>query len=58
MFYRLGLKENEYVLCTIKADGNGVITIKPDFNNNKEAYRQDLPLLSISLVDNIGMSSL
>ncbi|XP_059402535.1 tectonic-like complex member MKS1 [Carassius carassius] len=35
----LGLKENEYILCTIKADGNGVITIKPDFNNNRGAYR-------------------
>ncbi|KTF83614.1 hypothetical protein cypCar_00020006 [Cyprinus carpio] len=41
----LGLKENEYVLCTIKSDSNGVITIKPDFNNNRGAYRQDLPLL-------------
>uniref|UniRef100_A0A671PBL6 MKS transition zone complex subunit 1 n=1 Tax=Sinocyclocheilus anshuiensis TaxID=1608454 RepID=A0A671PBL6_9TELE len=36
---KLGLKENEYILCTIKADGNGVITIKPDFNNNRGAYR-------------------
>uniref|UniRef100_A0A672MTC4 Meckel syndrome type 1 protein-like n=1 Tax=Sinocyclocheilus grahami TaxID=75366 RepID=A0A672MTC4_SINGR len=36
---KLGLKENEYVLCTIKADSNGVITIKPDFNNNRGAYR-------------------
>ncbi|KTG46735.1 hypothetical protein cypCar_00010488 [Cyprinus carpio] len=42
---KLGLKENEYILCTIKADGNGVITIKPDFNNNRGAYRQDLPPL-------------
>uniref|UniRef100_A0A9J8C088 MKS transition zone complex subunit 1 n=1 Tax=Cyprinus carpio carpio TaxID=630221 RepID=A0A9J8C088_CYPCA len=38
-FILLGLKENEYILCTIKADGNGVITIKPDFNNNRGAYR-------------------
>ncbi|XP_055056892.2 tectonic-like complex member MKS1 [Misgurnus anguillicaudatus] len=36
---KLGLKENEYVLCTIRADSNGVITIKPDFNNNRGAYR-------------------
>uniref|UniRef100_A0A8C1LTZ7 MKS transition zone complex subunit 1 n=1 Tax=Cyprinus carpio TaxID=7962 RepID=A0A8C1LTZ7_CYPCA len=36
---KLGLKENEYVLCTIKSDSNGVITIKPDFNNNRGAYR-------------------
>ncbi|XP_031428421.1 Meckel syndrome type 1 protein [Clupea harengus] len=36
---KLGLKENEYVLCTIRADSNGVITIKPDFNNSKGPYR-------------------
>ncbi|KAG5284595.1 hypothetical protein AALO_G00028410 [Alosa alosa] len=36
---RLGMKENEQVLCTIRADSNGVITIKPDFNNSKGPYR-------------------
>ncbi|KAL7834455.1 hypothetical protein SRHO_G00287020 [Serrasalmus rhombeus] len=36
---KLGLKENEYVLCTIRADSNGVITLKPDFNNNRGPYR-------------------
>ncbi|KAJ8266563.1 hypothetical protein GJAV_G00131920 [Gymnothorax javanicus] len=36
---RLGQKENEYVLCTLKADSNGVVTIKPDFNGSKEPYR-------------------
>ncbi|XP_035288228.1 Meckel syndrome type 1 protein [Anguilla anguilla] len=36
---RLGQKENEHVLCTVKADSNGVITVKPDFNNSKGAYR-------------------
>uniref|UniRef100_A0A8B9L3V4 MKS transition zone complex subunit 1 n=1 Tax=Astyanax mexicanus TaxID=7994 RepID=A0A8B9L3V4_ASTMX len=36
---KLGLKENEYVLCTIRADSNGVITVKPDFNNNRGPYR-------------------
>ncbi|XP_066516266.1 Meckel syndrome type 1 protein isoform X2 [Hoplias malabaricus] len=36
---KLGLKENEYVLCTIKTDSNGVVTVKPDFNNNRGPYR-------------------
>uniref|UniRef100_A0A8C9WU57 MKS transition zone complex subunit 1 n=1 Tax=Scleropages formosus TaxID=113540 RepID=A0A8C9WU57_SCLFO len=36
---KLGQKENEYVLCTVRADSNGVITIKPDFNYSKEPYR-------------------
>ncbi|XP_028662775.1 Meckel syndrome type 1 protein isoform X2 [Erpetoichthys calabaricus] len=36
---KLGLRENEYVLCTIRVDSNGVITVKPDFNSNKEPYR-------------------
>ncbi|KAI5608329.1 Meckel syndrome type 1 protein [Silurus asotus] len=36
----LGLKENEYVLCTIKADSNGVLAVKPDFNNGRGPYRQ------------------
>uniref|UniRef100_A0A8C7KQJ7 MKS transition zone complex subunit 1 n=1 Tax=Oncorhynchus kisutch TaxID=8019 RepID=A0A8C7KQJ7_ONCKI len=30
----------ECLLCTIRADGNGVVTIKPDFNKAKEPYRQ------------------
>ncbi|XP_029546746.1 Meckel syndrome type 1 protein-like isoform X1 [Salmo trutta] len=29
---KLGQKEKECLLCTIRADGYGVITIKPDFN--------------------------
>ncbi|XP_029546708.1 tectonic-like complex member MKS1 isoform X5 [Salmo trutta] len=36
---KLGQKEKECLLCTIRADGNGVITIKPDFNKGKEPYR-------------------
>ncbi|XP_030648832.1 tectonic-like complex member MKS1 isoform X2 [Chanos chanos] len=36
---KLGMKENEYLLCTIRADSNGVITIKPDFNNGRGPYR-------------------
>uniref|UniRef100_A0A8C8DED2 MKS transition zone complex subunit 1 n=1 Tax=Oncorhynchus tshawytscha TaxID=74940 RepID=A0A8C8DED2_ONCTS len=35
----LGQKEKECLLCTIRADGNGVVTIKPDFNKAKEPYR-------------------
>ncbi|KAK3527341.1 hypothetical protein QTP86_021947 [Hemibagrus guttatus] len=40
---KLGLKENEYVLCTVKADSNGVLTVKPDFNNGRGPYRQGFP---------------
>lgn len=36
---RLGHREYEHVLCTIKVDGNGVITVKPDFTGTKGAYR-------------------
>ncbi|OXB70981.1 UNVERIFIED_CONTAM: hypothetical protein H355_005192 [Colinus virginianus] len=35
---KLGQREYEYVLCTIKVDGNGVITVKPDFTGTKGAY--------------------
>ncbi|XP_036380725.1 Meckel syndrome type 1 protein isoform X1 [Megalops cyprinoides] len=36
---RLGQKENEYVLCTVKVDSSGVITVKPDFSNTEGPYR-------------------
>ncbi|XP_068456728.1 tectonic-like complex member MKS1 [Clinocottus analis] len=36
---RLGQKENEYLLVTIKTDGSGTVIIKPDFNKGKEPYR-------------------
>lgn len=32
-------ESEEYVLCTIKVDANGVITMKPNFNHNKRPYR-------------------
>uniref|UniRef100_A0A8V1AKL2 MKS transition zone complex subunit 1 n=1 Tax=Gallus gallus TaxID=9031 RepID=A0A8V1AKL2_CHICK len=35
---KLGQREYEYVLCTIKVDSNGVITVKPDFTGSKGAY--------------------
>ncbi|XP_067393772.1 tectonic-like complex member MKS1 isoform X2 [Emydura macquarii macquarii] len=35
----LGQREYEHVLCTIKVDNNGVITVKPDFTGTKGAYR-------------------
>ncbi|XP_021271539.1 Meckel syndrome type 1 protein isoform X2 [Numida meleagris] len=35
---KLGQREYEHVLCTIKVDGNGVITVKPDFTGTKGAY--------------------
>ncbi|XP_059721809.1 tectonic-like complex member MKS1 [Haemorhous mexicanus] len=39
---KLGQREYENVLCTIKVDGNGVITVKPDFTGTKGAYRIEL----------------
>ncbi|XP_029028760.1 Meckel syndrome type 1 protein isoform X2 [Betta splendens] len=36
---RLGLKENECLLVTIKTDGNGTVILKPDFNKDKDPYR-------------------
>ncbi|XP_069001905.1 tectonic-like complex member MKS1 isoform X1 [Embiotoca jacksoni] len=36
---RLGQKENECLLVTIKTDGNGTVVMKPDFNAGKEPYR-------------------
>ncbi|XP_067866305.1 Meckel syndrome type 1 protein isoform X2 [Heterodontus francisci] len=36
---KLGQRENEYILCTIKVDNNGVFSIKPDFSCIKPAYR-------------------
>ncbi|XP_050181562.1 tectonic-like complex member MKS1 [Myiozetetes cayanensis] len=39
---KLGNREYEHVLCTIKVDGNGVITVKPDFTGTKGPYRIEL----------------
>ncbi|KFP84784.1 Meckel syndrome type 1 protein, partial [Apaloderma vittatum] len=39
---KLGHREYEHVLCTIKVDGNGVITVKPDFTGTKGPYRIEL----------------
>ncbi|KAJ6655713.1 hypothetical protein lerEdw1_004766 [Lerista edwardsae] len=39
---RLGSREHERVLCTIKVDSNGVLTIKPDFTGTKGPYRIEL----------------
>lgn len=39
-FLRLGQKENECLLVTIKTDGCGTVIVKPDFNKGKEPYRQ------------------
>ncbi|XP_040035532.1 tectonic-like complex member MKS1 isoform X2 [Gasterosteus aculeatus] len=36
---RMGQKENEYLLVTIKTDGSGTVIVKPDFNDDKEPYR-------------------
>ncbi|NXQ83615.1 MKS1 protein, partial [Nyctibius grandis] len=39
---KLGHKECEHVLCTIKVDGNGVITVKPNFTGTRGAYQIEL----------------
>ncbi|XP_071994173.1 tectonic-like complex member MKS1 isoform X1 [Engystomops pustulosus] len=39
---KLGLKENEHVLCTIRVDSNGVITLKPDVTGSKGPYRLEV----------------
>ncbi|XP_060703889.1 Meckel syndrome type 1 protein [Hemiscyllium ocellatum] len=36
---KLGKRGDEYVLCTIKVDNNGVLSIRPDFSGSKPAYR-------------------
>ncbi|KAJ7308956.1 hypothetical protein JRQ81_008236 [Phrynocephalus forsythii] len=36
---KLGSRKHEQVLCTIKVDSNGVLTIKPDFTGTKGPYR-------------------
>ncbi|XP_059733672.1 tectonic-like complex member MKS1 isoform X1 [Bos taurus] len=36
---KLGYKKHEHVLCTLKVDSNGVITVKPDFTGSKGPYR-------------------
>lgn len=36
---KLGYKTYEHVLCVLKVDSNGVITVKPDFTGLKGPYR-------------------
>ncbi|XP_051850165.1 tectonic-like complex member MKS1 isoform X2 [Antechinus flavipes] len=36
---KLGQRDYEQVLCTLKVDSNGVITVKPDFTDNRGPYR-------------------
>ncbi|XP_077360200.1 tectonic-like complex member MKS1 isoform X2 [Festucalex cinctus] len=36
---KLGQKENEFLLFTVKTDGNGTVIVKPDFNKDREPYR-------------------
>lgn len=36
---KLGYKTYEHVLCILKVDSNGVITVKPDFSGLKGPYR-------------------
>ncbi|XP_063002590.1 tectonic-like complex member MKS1 isoform X2 [Elgaria multicarinata webbii] len=39
---KLGGRDYEHVLCTLKVDSNGVITVKPDFTGAKGPYRIEL----------------
>ncbi|KAM4795091.1 tectonic-like complex member MKS1 [Rhinophrynus dorsalis] len=39
---KLGCREHEHVLCTIRVDTNGVITLKPDVTGIKGPYRLDV----------------
>ena len=38
-YCRTHKSEDEVVLCTIKVDVNGVVSIKPDFNKGRKAYK-------------------
>ncbi|KAE8622396.1 hypothetical protein XENTR_v10005225 [Xenopus tropicalis] len=38
----LGLREHEHVLCTVRVDANGVITLKPDVTGTKGPYRLEV----------------
>ena len=37
-FHRMASDEEEVVLCTIKIDAGGVVSIHPDFNRGRKAY--------------------
>lgn len=39
VIFREPTEDDEFVLCTIKVDANGVITMKPNFNHNRKPYR-------------------
>ncbi|XP_021784783.2 Meckel syndrome type 1 protein isoform X3 [Papio anubis] len=41
-YKKLGYKKYEHVLCTLKVDSNGVITVKPDFTGLKGPYRIEM----------------
>jgi len=33
------MEADEAVLCTLKVDCNGVLSVKPDFNKGRRAYK-------------------
>ena len=39
MYFREPSADDEYVLCTIRVDGNGVLSIRPDFNKSRKPYK-------------------
>ncbi|XP_072813737.1 tectonic-like complex member MKS1 isoform X4 [Vicugna pacos] len=54
---KLGYKKYEHVLCTLKVDSNGVITVKPDFTGLKGPYRIETgekPELWKYTIDNVS----
>uniref|UniRef100_A0A6I8SBV6 Meckel syndrome, type 1 n=1 Tax=Xenopus tropicalis TaxID=8364 RepID=A0A6I8SBV6_XENTR len=42
IYSSLGLREHEHVLCTVRVDANGVITLKPDVTGTKGPYRLEV----------------
>lgn len=37
--YRPPTEADEMVLCTLRVDSNGVLSIKPDFNKGRQPYK-------------------
>ena len=54
MRYRASTEADEVVLCTLKIDANGVLSIKPDFSKGRQPYRAGGGLAS----NGRGMSTL
>ncbi|ELU09204.1 hypothetical protein CAPTEDRAFT_157534 [Capitella teleta] len=42
---------DEFVICTIRVDGNGVLSIKPDFNKGGRPYKLEAPGMGRDMFD-------